>query len=144
MSSYQRKHPKDPQNTSFQAEAALIGGFNSLGIRAEPATDFEDEFLGVDVWTFLFDPDPNTWAWFPIDVTLRRDMDPFKGGSKYDTAFGRGVIPISLDPGVTASDITYSLVRTIGGVLDDFRTCDKEVLTRKRAMQEELKDFPLT
>ena len=137
-SGYERKFPKD-NRFSFKAEKIAIEKLQKSGIRTEAGTNFEDEILGIDAWLFL--SAESEWCWYPINFTLRRDLDKFANGSKYDDSFRKGVIPINLDTlkidgpsPVVADDILAKFEEA----LTDFQLCGKTIPTREEAKQREL------
>ena len=74
-----------------RAEFWFLDALRRYGIRADHATPFEDEQLGVDIWAFL--TLGGSWRWLPIDVTLR---PAHPGTVKWRIALQRGVFPLRL------------------------------------------------
>jgi hypothetical protein len=141
---YVRKHHKDSGLEPFRAEKMVVDRLRSYGVRAEPATDFEDEMLGVDAWIFLRSSD-HTWIWYPLDITLREDMSPHQNESKYGKAFQKGVIAVNVDfqlesnsePVMTVSRVLASFQMA----LEDFHVCGRKLLTRNEAMRREVNNI---
>lgn len=136
QSSYVRKYEKWPAKHGYTAELAVQEMFRFAGIRTEQASDFEDEFLGVDLWIFV--RMDKQWTWVPLDITLR------EGEEKQEKAAHRGVILIHLAPSeilapgalfpATLEQIAASRLRALretGGLL-----------SRRKALQMELSRFP--
>jgi len=145
LSSYKRKHIKDTLSMPFRTEAYLIQYLQESGIRAEPATDFEDERLGIDLWVFLkadqFDLGVG-WQWIPVDVTLRSDLSPYDKGSKYNTCFQRGVIAYGARDSNRIKMVRY-FFSSVEHASKDMNACGRKLSNRNTALELELKQFPI-
>lgn len=145
-SAYQRRFRIEEDSIGTIAERAVLKAVSSVGVRVEKATDYEDEVLGVDLWTFLkLDAG---WTWLPIDVTVQRDKDIFDAESKYQKAFERGVLIVLIDPeavlfrDASPKKILAALRASIKVGLEQFATCGKNLLKRREAMEKELAEYP--
>lgn len=83
-------------NRGTRAEFWFAGMLREAGIRADNATPFENEKLGIDLWVFL--PLEVNWRWYPIDVTLLPlDCQPSSSTmTKYEIAKLHRVLPIQV------------------------------------------------
>jgi hypothetical protein len=137
QSSYIRKYERWPLKHGYTAELAVQEMFRFTGIRAEQASDFEDEMLGVDLWIFV--KMDKKWTWVPLDITLR------EGDEKLEKAAHRGVILIQL----AAVEVLEQkmLLSAVQGQIAASRLRalkDKgELLSRIKALKMELSEFPL-
>lgn len=137
ISQFRRIHYKDEQSLPFIAEEVIANVLESNGIRAEKATNFEDEKLGVDLWIFLKSGD--IWKWYPIDITLRRDTDVHRG-EKFDKGFQRGIITISLDPKKVegrSSELFSDFFTAFNAGCENFNLCGKKTFSRREAKKQE-------
>lgn len=137
QSSYIRKYEKWPVKSGYTAELAVQEMFRFTGVRAENATDFEDEILGVDLWIFILLD--KQWTWVPLDITLR------EGDEKKEKAAHRGVILITLKPAEILEPgalLPAALSQIAGSRLRALRETG-ELLSRRKALKMELSEFPL-
>lgn len=121
----------------FKAEEFIIEKIIENGIRAERATPFEDEILGIDFWIFV--KIENLWQWIPIDCTIRRDVDS-KRGKKYNKGFKSGVIVVRVDPREVDGQDTFTFINFMGNLntaLKDFELCGNPIIKREYAKKQE-------
>lgn len=128
----------------FRLEAAAISKLKQCGVRVERATDYEDEILGIDCWLFLQDVgwDETQWRWYPVNLTLRSDMDKYQNSSKYHKCFGKGVLPIRLtfdNLKLRPLKVWEKVELAIHYALHDFALCGQPLLSREEAKQKELR-----
>lgn len=130
-SNYTRRYPKG-DTSGFAAEATFLQDLAALGWRVEPATDFEDEKLGVDGWIFL--SYRHKWMWVPIDITILTDSNDYSFSKKLSRNMRRGIITLSPD----CYDVQGLLMYKIGEYGAD------NLISRHEAMEKELFYTPPT
>jgi hypothetical protein len=147
-SSYRRITPVDKTLWGTRFERIFRRRLERAGLIVQSATDYEDEQLSVDFWVLLLN-DVEERQWYPIDVSTRtgdRDTNPHRKKSKYNRVFQRGAISVpASDRWLDFMDrhgVVHYLVQTINQTLDDFSQCEPEALTRERAMDLELRNYP--
>lgn len=125
----------DTVRLSFEVESEALCALRKVGVRAEKATDFEDERLGVDFWVLL--NYTGAWIWYPVDVTLRSDLQRFVHTSKYSQVFEKRVLLVRFGNGheVTPEEIMNQMHEQILF----YKRAHRQVLTRPEAVLQEVK-----
>ena len=98
QSLYRSNYRQDRAQLSFRTETDTINILRHKGLRAERATAFEDEKLGIDLWIFL--QINEVWRWYPVDITLWEE-GKVNGGKKFTDGYSKGVVTVRIKPGDT-------------------------------------------
>jgi hypothetical protein len=134
---YVPRHEHDTSKPAIEAEHWFRDRLRAAGIRAEHATLYEDENLGIDLWVHIFLT--GTWRWIPLDVTLRSvENDVRDPECKFYIGQLCGVIPVQLTAelnGMTDIEITHFLLTEVKARLKAFAGIP--LMHRKVAMELE-------
>jgi hypothetical protein len=145
-SSYQNLYSHSRRIPGINAEYWFRDMLWAAGVRADHATGFADEHLGVDLWVFLFYG--KQWRWIPVDVTFKKlYRDSGTPTSKFSKAMSRGVFPVRISPANPPRQAEDALVM----LMDQIRTAqpyffrnDQFPIYRHQAHARELEEFPLS